>query len=44
MVSSKGAGGRVVVEVADVLAHERLAVDHQRDGVLQVGADGENRA
>ena len=34
----------VVVEIADVLAHERLAVDHQRDRVLQIGAERQDRA
>ena len=31
-----------VLEIADVLAHERLAVDHQRDAVLEVGAEREH--
>ena len=35
---------REVVEVADVLADERLAVDDQRDRVLQVGADRQDRS
>ena len=33
----------VVVEIADVLADERLAVHDQRDRVLQIGAERENR-
>ena len=32
----------VLIEVADVLAYERLAVDHERDRVLQVAADGKH--
>ena len=34
----------VVIEVADVLADEGLPIDHQRDGVLEIGAHGEQRA
>ena len=43
IVSSSARAGLVVIEVADVLAHERLAVDHQGDGVLEVGAEREHR-
>ena len=34
----------VMVKVADVLADKRLAVDDQRDGIFQVGAERENGA
>ena len=37
------AAGVVVLQVADVLAHERLAVHDQRHGVLEVGAEREHR-
>ena len=33
----------VVLQVADVLADEGLAVHHQRDGVFQIGAQREDR-
>ncbi len=39
----EGRAGRNVVEIADVLAHEDLAVDDQRDRVLEVAADREHR-
>jgi len=32
-----------MIEAADVRAHDRAAVDDQRDGVLQIAADGEDR-
>ena len=43
MVSSKSLERLVVVEVADMLADERLPIDHQRDRVLEIGAHSENR-
>ena len=43
IVSSKAAHRVVVLEIADVLADERLPVDDQRDRVLQVGADRQDR-
>ena len=43
MVSSKGAESLVVLQVADVLADEGLAIHHQRDGVFQIGAQREDR-
>ena len=39
----EGPPRRGMREIADVLAHERLTVDHQRDAVLEIGAHGENR-
>ena len=33
----------IVIEIADVLANERLAIDHQCDGIFQVCAQGEHR-
>ena len=44
MVSRNAWKRLVLIQIADVLAHERLAVHNQRDGVLQIGADGENRS
>ncbi len=38
----KCAEGFVVIKVADMLADKGLAVDHQRDGIFQVGAQCEN--
>ena len=32
-----------MIEIADVLADEGLAVDHQRDGIFQIGAQGQDR-
>src|SRR5208282_6424389 len=40
----KSPKGLIVAQVADVLAHERLAVNHQSDRVLEIGAESENRA
>ena len=39
----EGAESFVVVEVANVLADKCLAIDDESDGVLQVGADGQQR-
>ena len=33
----------VLIQIADMLTHQRLAVHNQRDGVFQVGAGGKNR-
>ena len=43
IVAAQRAAGVVVLQVADVLAHERLTVDDQRHGVLEVGAEREHR-
>ena len=42
IVSPKRAERLVVIEVADVLAHERLAVHDQRNGILEIGAQREH--
>ena len=34
---------REMIEIADVLARECLSVDDERDGVLQIAAERENR-
>ena len=39
----KGAEGLVVIQVADVLADEGLAIHHQGDGVFQIGAQRQER-
>jgi hypothetical protein len=41
---TEGFEGLVLREVADVLAHEGLAIDYQRDAVFQVGAYGQDGA
>ena len=33
----------VMIQIADVLADEGLAIHHQSDGILQVGTHGQNR-
>ena len=38
----EGAKGFVVVQVTDVLAHECLTVDHERDRILQIGPHGQD--
>ncbi len=38
----KGAKGLIVAEVANVLADKGLAVDDERDGVLEIGAESED--
>src|SRR5579862_82127 len=39
----KGPEGLVVVKVADVLAHEGLAVDYERDCIFKIGTQGQDR-
>ena len=42
--AAEGLVGRVGFQVADVLADEHLRADRQRDGVLQMRADGARRS
>src|ERR1700722_1528925 len=39
---AKRAKGLIVVEIANVLTHERLAVDHQGNRVLEISPECEN--
>src|ERR1700683_2406450 len=41
---AEGAEGLVMIEVADVLADEGLAIDDQRDGIFEVGAQSQDGA